>query len=95
MFAVRAGVPIVIAAVVREPGWPQRYAIHLERIEWSPTGDRESDLLSLTAAHTRALESHVCAYPEQYLWQHKRWRTAKSPQTGTEEPASEAQVLPR
>lgn len=99
LFAIRADVPVVLGIALREPGWPQRYRVHLERVEWSPSGDLEADIQSLTEAHTAALERHVRAAPEQYLWQHKRWRVAsggqRPPPTLPEEPTSGAPVLPR
>lgn len=75
LFALRAGAPIFIGICTREPGWPQRYRAWTERIDFTPSGNLEADELRLTEAHTAALEQAVRQAPEQYFWQHKRWKT--------------------
>ena len=75
LFALRAGAPIFIGTCIREPGWPQRYRAWTERIHFVPSGDLEADVVRLTEAHTAALEKAVRQAPEQYFWQHKRWKT--------------------
>jgi len=75
LFALRTGAPIFLGVALREEEWPQRYRVELRRIEVEPTGDLEVDVRSLTEAHTSALEAEVRAHPEQYFWQHKRWKT--------------------
>lgn len=94
LFALRSGSPLVLTMALREPGWPQRYRIHLEPLEWEASGDLEADLLTLTQAHTSVLERYVRSAPEQYLWQHKRWRGSTAPRPGVEEPVQKAPVLP-
>ncbi len=49
--------------------------IHGSIIEPVRTGDRHQDVLQTTAAFTAAMENFVRAYPEQWLWIHKRWKT--------------------
>lgn len=46
-----------------------------EAIEPADTGDRERDILETTAAMTAAMERFIRAYPDQWLWVHKRWKT--------------------
>jgi KDO2-lipid IV(A) lauroyltransferase len=75
LFALRSGAPIVLGTCLREPGWPQRYRIVLTPIEAVATGDLERDVARLTHEHTAALERAVREAPEQYFWQHKRWKT--------------------
>jgi KDO2-lipid IV(A) lauroyltransferase len=74
LFALRSGAPIVLGTCLREPGWPQRYRVSLRRIGAAPTGELEDDVIRLTREHTAALERAVRAAPEQYFWQHKRWK---------------------
>lgn len=38
------------------------------------SGDEESDVVELSAAYTRFLESVIRAYPDQWLWTHRRWK---------------------
>jgi KDO2-lipid IV(A) lauroyltransferase len=75
VFALRTGSPIFLGIALREPGFPQRYRVRLEAIEFSPGGEMEADALALTALHTRRLEEAVKTAPEQYFWQHRRWKT--------------------
>jgi Kdo2-lipid IVA lauroyltransferase/acyltransferase len=75
IFALRTGCPIFLGIARREPGFPQRYRVTLEPVVFTPTGDMESDAVLLTEAHTRHLEGHVRRTPEQYFWQHRRWKT--------------------
>ena len=42
------------------------------------TGDFEADVLALTARHAAVLEEWIRARPEQWLWTHRRWKTAPS-----------------
>ncbi len=39
------------------------------------TGDAENDIRMLTAQATAAIEHYIRAYPEQWLWVHRRWKT--------------------
>lgn len=75
LFALRTGAPIFLGVCLREPGRPHRYRVRLRRLDPEPTGDLEADIVRLTRAHTAALEDAVRAAPEQYFWQHKRWKT--------------------
>jgi KDO2-lipid IV(A) lauroyltransferase len=75
VFALRARVPVFLGIVRRAPGFPQRYDCSLERVDFTPTGDMEEDVLRLTQAHTKLLEDQVRQAPEQYFWQHRRWKT--------------------
>jgi KDO2-lipid IV(A) lauroyltransferase len=75
LFAVRAGAPLFVGSCVRVPGAEQRYRVRIERVPAPETGDAERDVRILTEAHTAALERAVREVPEQYFWQHKRWKT--------------------
>ena len=45
-------------------------AIQLER-----TGDEDVDVRQNTVRFTKTIEDYVRAYPDQWLWVHKRWKT--------------------
>lgn len=49
--------------------------IHGEPIEPVSTGDRAKDIETITARCMAATEKAVRAYPEQWLWIHRRWKT--------------------
>lgn len=72
VLALRLGVPVVFAAVVRQPNL--KYRMILEPVEVIETGDRERDVDDIVARFTKQLERHVRAVPEQYFWHHRRWR---------------------
>ena len=72
VLALRLGAPCVLTAVIREPDG--RYRMHFEPVPVVSTGHRERDVDTIVAAYTRQLEAWVRRYPEQYLWQHRRWR---------------------
>jgi KDO2-lipid IV(A) lauroyltransferase len=77
VFALRLGVPLVFAAAIRQPDG--RFVLHGERIPYEVTGDRERDIDTIVAAYTATLERWVRRYPEQYFWQHRRWKYQPGP----------------
>jgi KDO2-lipid IV(A) lauroyltransferase len=72
VFALRLRVPILFAVSVRQPGG--RFLLSFERVPVVETGDREQDVDTIVTTYTRMLESWVRRYPEQYFWQHRRWK---------------------
>lgn len=72
VFALRFEVPMVFIAIVRQPSG--RYAFLVEPVEITPTGDREQDVDTIVLRYTQMLEERVREYPDQYFWQHRRWR---------------------
>ena len=79
VFALRFGAPIVFAAAIRQPNG--KYVLRLERVPVVPTGDREYDVDMIVASYTATLERYVRDTPEQYFWQHRRWKHAPPPGT--------------
>jgi KDO2-lipid IV(A) lauroyltransferase len=75
LFALRTGAPLFLGVALRRSRHPQRYRIVLEEVRVEPSGDLERDVERLTAAHADALARWVRAAPEQYFWQHRRWKT--------------------
>ena len=72
VFALRFNVPVLFVVALRKPNG--KYRIVVERVEAPPTGDREKDVDAIVARFTQLLEKWVRAVPEQYFWQHRRWR---------------------
>jgi KDO2-lipid IV(A) lauroyltransferase len=72
VFALRMGAPIVFGAAIRQPSG--RYQMAFEPVEVTRSDDRERDTDEIVARYTAALERWVRIAPEQYLWQHRRWR---------------------
>ena len=75
IFALRTGAPLFLGVSRRLEGRIARYRWSIEPIDFIPTGDMDEDVLHLTQAHTRHLEREIIRTPEQYLWQHRRWKT--------------------
>ncbi len=44
-------------------------------IQFAPSGDHDRDVLELTCAINRAIETAVRENPSQWLWLHRRWPT--------------------
>ena len=72
VFALRLGSPIVFCAALLQPSGLYRFIA--EEIQAANTGDREADVDTTVARFTQALERVVRRYPEQYFWQHRRWK---------------------
>ena len=54
----------------------RKYVLHFyPEIALRQSGDGEADALENTARCTEAIERVVRAYPEQWLWVHRRWKT--------------------
>ncbi len=75
MLAMRANAIIVPMCCVWDSE-REKYKVFYGRfIEVQRTGDRHQDILETTAAFTQEIEKFIRAYPEQWLWIHKRWKT--------------------
>ena len=72
VFALRLGAPVLFGASIRQPDG--RFHLTFEPVPVHDTGDRERDVDAIVAEYTRTLERWVRRYPEQYFWQHRRWR---------------------
>lgn len=72
VFALRFKLPVVFAAAVLQPSGKYRFVA--ERIEVQETGNREADVDAIITSFTHALERLVRRYPDQYFWQHRRWK---------------------
>lgn len=72
VFAQRLKVPVVFAVAVRQPSG--KYRLIVEPVAVPQTGDRDADTLAMVAYYTGRLEHWVREFPEQYFWQHRRWK---------------------
>lgn len=74
-FAMRFGAPVVLAWMHRRGS---THEIHVERVPLPNTGDRDADIIHLTAALSHGLERAVRECPEQWVWVHRRWKQQPS-----------------
>ncbi|HSU95026.1 MAG TPA: lysophospholipid acyltransferase family protein [Gemmatimonadaceae bacterium] len=72
VFALRLNAPLYFGACIRQPDG--RYRIHVREIVIERTGDTDNDVDAILNEYSRLLEQHVREAPEQYFWQHRRWK---------------------
>lgn len=72
LMALRTGAPMYLCLPLRRPDGT--YRVEVERIDTTPGGDMEADVLRITTSYTARLEAAVRVHPEQYVWHHRRWR---------------------
>lgn len=75
MLAMRTNAVIIPVCGVWDEAAGKYIAVHGKIIEPANTGDRKTDIVTTTAAFTAEVEKLVRAYPEQWMWIHKRWKT--------------------
>jgi KDO2-lipid IV(A) lauroyltransferase len=72
VFALRLDAPVFFGVSIRLPDG--RYHIHVREIETERTGDTDRDVDAILNEYSRLLEHYVRQAPEQYFWQHRRWK---------------------
>jgi KDO2-lipid IV(A) lauroyltransferase len=72
VFALRFNLPVLFVTALRQP--TGRYRVVVEEIPVDYAADRDLETDAIVARYTAALERWVRAAPEQYFWQHRRWR---------------------
>jgi Kdo2-lipid IVA lauroyltransferase/acyltransferase len=61
----------------------QRYVLRFgPRVVLESTEDPEEDAIANTARFTAILETYIRAYPDQWLWMHRRWKTRRPGEQG-------------
>jgi KDO2-lipid IV(A) lauroyltransferase len=78
LLALRTGAAVMpVVSTLEEDG---TYRVRYEpEISVAPTGDRDADVLRITAECTASIERWVRERPEQWLWMHRRFKTRPSP----------------
>ena len=78
LFALRTGAPVFLGVAVRKQGFPSRYRVIIEPVPVmaAPGADPIRDL---TQQHVSRLEAQIREAPNQYFWQHRRWKTRPEP----------------
>lgn len=75
MLATRANAVILPAFAIWDETRGKYFMAHGEIIEPVNSGDRKRDIEETTALFVAATERIVRAYPEQWIWIHRRWKT--------------------
>jgi len=73
MLAIRRGCPVIPGFIHRRPDGTHAAEIH-PPLTMPRDGTLEDRIQELTAAATAAIERQIRAYPEQWVWMHRRWR---------------------
>ena len=76
--ALRARCPIMPGFIHRKPDGTHKVKI-LPPIEVPSEGSLKEKVVEMTAAATAAIEWQVRAWPEQWVWMHRRWRRQPGP----------------
>ncbi len=72
-FSLKYDAPIVMFFFIRQPDGTYR-AVYEEVDRGGLTGTQEENIVELTRRHTAILERYIRAYPDHWLWMHKRWK---------------------
>jgi KDO2-lipid IV(A) lauroyltransferase len=75
MLAMRTNAMIVPMCGIWDEQKKRYRVIYGKIIEPVRTGNRQQDIAETTALYTSEIEKFIRAYPEQWLWIHKRWKT--------------------
>ena len=79
--ARKTGAAVLPGFLLEEPGG--RYQLHFgDEIQLEETEDGERDAVVNTAKFTAVIERYVRAYPDQWLWMHRRWKTRPTGEPG-------------
>lgn len=76
VFHLRTGAPLVPLFSVRLPGDYHRIEI-LPPMQFEPTQDLKADTQRIMQALHDVLEAYIRRYPDQWLWLHDRWKSAR------------------
>jgi KDO2-lipid IV(A) lauroyltransferase len=82
VFHLRTGAPLVPLFNVRLPDDRHRVEI-LPPMRFEPSGDAQADYQRIMQALHDVLEGYVRRYPDQWLWLHDRWKSARKRLSGT------------
>jgi KDO2-lipid IV(A) lauroyltransferase len=75
MLAIRTNSVIVPVFAIWDETRSKYFMAHDQIIEPVNSGDRKRDIEDVTALFVAATERIIRAYPEQWIWIHRRWKT--------------------
>jgi KDO2-lipid IV(A) lauroyltransferase len=70
--SLRYRTPLVFAVPIRQKDGT--YSVTLTEIPMDDLSDSPSDIITLTKRHTAFLEEAIRTHPDQWTWQHNRWK---------------------
>lgn len=75
LLALNQNVPIICGYACRLDSQPRYEVGVMDIIQPQDWEGLEDPLFYITARYIRAIEKMVIAFPEQYLWMHRRWKS--------------------
>jgi len=73
VLSLRYGAPLLTTVVLRnEDG---TYDFLIEPLEFERSGDLTADVFEIARRINERLEGYIADRPDQWLWQHRRWKT--------------------
>lgn len=75
--AARSGAPVLPIFIVREGAG--RHVVKVGSIMEPPADTEPGTIREHTQRCTRVIEDMIRAYPDQWIWLHRRWRTVPDP----------------
>jgi KDO2-lipid IV(A) lauroyltransferase len=83
LMAIRSGAPILPFCMRRDRF--DRHVIMPGPAIYPPrSGDETADIRDMTEQYMRHFETVIRAYPDQWMWTHRRWKVAKQPQLSSQ-----------
>lgn len=73
LFAIRANAPL-LPFLLRREDYDRHVLMPGEPIYPPKSGDEERDIETMLVAYARFLERGIRAYPDQWMWTHRRWK---------------------
>ncbi len=70
---LKTGVPLVPMLTRRKDNKLNFEFVIGEAIQYTPTGDKEKDIQTITQLYTTGLEKLIAEKPSQWMWTHRRW----------------------
>ncbi|MGB9772743.1 MAG: lysophospholipid acyltransferase family protein [Bacteroidota bacterium] len=72
-FSLKTGAPLLMGVAIRQSDGT--YHMHLEEVEQKDLPeDANEKVEELTRRHVAILERYIRAYPDHWLWLHRRWK---------------------
>lgn len=79
LLAKRTGAAVLPTVNYRDPATGQVHVRIEKEIEWVAAEDPSEAIALNTARYAKALEAHIYAHPDEWLWTHRRFKGDLSP----------------
>ena len=73
LLGLKTQVPITCAVLIRKDNQFHFKMVLNGPVMYTPTGDKDKDIQTMTQLYTDLITETLKEYPEQWLWPHRRW----------------------